>query len=195
MRPHLSRAPEWVLPPLSIYVVTCVSADIPAVWIKARIPVSLKETETYFSHCGMRGRSVHRSCWGSPRASMSSSRPLPMMVCRSTYCWAVGVRGCSVTIRQVCTVLHSQKYFKTDLVCNSSRFSWSSGMAFFLLLCEVLCTVPLATYMSVFVFPLDIVICNYDAIRDRQKNVINYYIYVLQQDTQCGLNEYDLIST
>ena len=68
-------------------------------------------------------------------------------------------------------------------------------MAFFLLLCEVLCTVPLAAYMSVFVFPLDIVICNYGAIRDRQKNVINYYIYVLQQDTQCGLNEYDLIST
>jgi len=45
IRPHLSCAPELVLSPLGICVVTCVSADNPAVWIRARIPASLKETE------------------------------------------------------------------------------------------------------------------------------------------------------
>jgi len=80
IRPHLSRSLEWVPSPLGICVVTCVSADIPDVWIKAKIPASLKENETDFSHCGMRGRSVHRCRLGLPQASTSTSRPLPMTI-------------------------------------------------------------------------------------------------------------------
>jgi len=48
-------------------------------------------------------------------------------------------------------------------------------MAFFLL-CEHLWAVMWSTYMFVFLFLVDIVICSYDAIRDKHKNIIKYVI-------------------
>jgi hypothetical protein len=77
-----------------------------------------------------------------------------------------GVPGYTVTIGQVYIMLHILSLLKQILCEIAVAFPAAAELLSFFVLCEDLWTVTWSTYLFVFIFLLDIVICSYDGIRN-----------------------------